>query len=122
MTGSLRLRVCQVTLLLAATLYGSHAVSYSVLTHEELLDLAWNESIRPFLLARFPGATEGQRHEAHAYAYGGSAVEDMGYYPFGKKLFSNMMHYVRTGDFISCLLRNARSIDEYAFVIGALSH
>lgn len=122
MTGSLRSRVCQVTLLLAVTLYGSHAVSYSVLTHEELIDLAWNESIRPFLLARFPGATEGQLREAHAYAYGGSAIQDMGYYPFGKKLFSNLTHYVRTGDFISCLFRNARSIDEYAFAIGALSH
>jgi hypothetical protein len=122
MTGSLRSHVCQVTLLLAVTLYGSHAVSYSVLTHEELIDLAWNESIRPFLLARFPGATEAQLREAHAYAYGGSAIQDMGYYPFGKKLFSNLTHYVRTGDFISCLFRNARSIDEYAFAIGALSH
>lgn len=122
MTGSPPSRVCQVILLLAITLYGPHAVSYSVLTHEELIDLAWNESIQPFLLARFPNATEAQLREAHAYAYGGSAIQDMGYYPFGKKFFSNLTHYVRTGDFISCLFRNARSIDEYAFAIGALSH
>jgi len=122
MTGSLRSRVCQMMLLLVVMLSGSHAVSYSVLTHEELIDLAWNESIRPFLLARFPGATEAQLREAHAYAYGGSAIQDMGYYPFGKKSFSNLTHYVRTGDFISCLFRNARSIDEFAFAIGALSH
>jgi len=99
-----------------------HSSAYSVLTHEELIDLAWNESIRPLLLARFPGATEAQLREAHAYAYGGCAVQDMGYYPFGKKLFSNLTHYVRTGDFISWLLANAHTIDEYAFAIGALSH
>jgi hypothetical protein len=96
--------------------------AYSVLTHEELIDLAWNDSIRPLLLAKFPGATAAQLREAHAYAYGGSAIQDMGYYPFGKKFFSNLTHYARTGDFISCLLRDARTIDEYAFAIGALSH
>ena len=96
--------------------------AYSVLTHEELIDLAWNDSIRPLLLARFPGATEDQLREAHAYAYGGCAIQDMGYYPFGKKFFSNLTHYVRTGDFIAWLFRNARTIDEYAFAIGALSH
>ena len=122
MTGSLLARVCKMTLLFVVMLYGSHAVSYSVLTHEELIDLAWNESIRPFLLARFPGATEAQLREAHAFAYGGSAIQDMGYYPFGKKLFSNLTHYVRTGDFIACLFRNARSLDDYAFALGALSH
>ena len=119
MTGSLQSRICKMTLLFVVMLYGSHAVSYSVLTHEELIDLAWNESIRPFLLARFPGATEAQLREAHAYAYGGSAIQDMGYYPFGKTLFSNLTHYVRTGDFIACLFQNARTLDEYAFAIGA---
>jgi len=95
---------------------------YSVLTHEELIDLAWNDSIRPLLLAKFPGATQEQLREAHAYAYGGSAMQDMGYYPFGKKFFSNLTHYVRTGDFVGWMLRNARTIDEYAFATGALSH
>ena len=93
-----------------------------MLTHEELIDLAWNGSIRPLLLAKFPSATEKQLKDAHAYAYGGSAVQDMGYYPFGKRFFSNLTHYVRSGDFVMWMLRNARTIDEYAFAIGALSH
>ncbi len=107
---------------LIMALGASHARAYSVLTHEELIDLAWNESIRPFLVAKFPHATENQLREAHAYAYGGSTIQDMGYYPFGKQFFSNLTHYVRTGDFIACLFRNARTMDEYAFAIGALSH
>lgn len=121
MTAPCRPQRCAIVLLLVALCSGS-AASYSVLTHEELIDLAWNDSIRPFLLAKFPGATEEQLREAHSYAYGGSAIQDMGYYPFGKKFFSNLTHYARTGDFISCLFRDARTIDEYAFAIGALSH
>ncbi len=122
MKGLLRSYACGMALLLAMTLCTANAGGYSVLTHEELIDLAWNDSIRPLLLARFPGATEDQLREAHAYAYGGSAIQDMGYYPFGKKFFSNLTHYVRTGDFIAWLFRNAHTIDEYAFAIGALSH
>ena len=99
-----------------------NSAAYSVLTHQELIDLAWNDSIRPVLLARFPNATEQQLREAHAYAYGGSAIQDMGYYPFGKQFFSNLTHYVRSGDFVGWLLANAQTIDEYAFAIGALSH
>lgn len=119
-----RLRSCvfKVTLLLVMTQGATNSLAYSVLTHEELIDLAWNDSIRPLLLARFPGATEDQLREAHAYAYGGSAIQDMGYYPFGKQFFSNLTHYVRSGDFIAWLFRNAHTMDEYAFAIGALSH
>jgi hypothetical protein len=98
------------------------SAAYSVLTHQELIDLAWNDSIRPLLLARFPGASAEQLREAHAYAYGGCAIQDMGYYPFGKKFFSNLTHYVRAGDFVAWLLANARTMDELAFAIGALSH
>ncbi|MFY9790372.1 MAG: zinc dependent phospholipase C family protein [Candidatus Sulfotelmatobacter sp.] len=115
-------RLLTLILLLTILLSAANAPAYSVLTHEELIDLAWNGSIRPLLLARFPGATEDQLREAHAYAYGGSAIQDMGYYPFGKQFFSNLTHYVRTGDFIAWLFQNARTIDEYAFAIGALSH
>ena len=111
-----------VALLLAMIFWAANSFAYSVLTHEELIDLAWNDSIRPLLLARFPGATAEQLREAHAYAYGGCAIQDMGYYPFGKQFFSNLTHYVRTGDFIAWLFRNAHTIDEYAFAIGALSH
>ncbi len=96
--------------------------AYSVLTHEELIDLAWNESIRPLLLAKFPGATDHQLVIAHSYAYGGCAVQDMGYYPFGKRIFSDLTHYVRSGDFVAWMLQNARTLNEYAFAIGALSH
>ena len=108
--------------LLAALFCAVNSDAYSVLTHQELIDLAWNDSIRPLLLARFPNATDEQLREAHAYAYGGSAIQDMGYYPFGKQFFSNLTHYVRSGDFVGWLLANAQTIDEYAFAIGALSH
>ena len=113
---------CRISLLLLLILNTANCFSYSVLTHEELIDLAWNDSIRPLLLARFPGATEAQLRQAHAYAYGGCLIQDMGYYPFGKVFFSNLTHYVRAGDFVVWLLQNARTIDEYAFAIGALSH
>jgi hypothetical protein len=109
-------------LILMGTACAPGSAAYSVLTHQELIDLAWNDSIRPLLLARFPGASAEQLREAHAYAYGGCAIQDMGYYPFGKKFFSNLTHYVRAGDFVAWLLANARTIDELAFAIGALSH
>lgn len=96
--------------------------AYSVLTHEELIDLAWDDSIRPLLESRYPGISEAALAQAHAYAYGGSAIQDMGYYPFGKQFFSNLTHYVRTGDFIASLFRNAHNANELAFAIGALSH
>src|SRR5258708_7392438 len=121
MTELLRSGFCLV-FLVAIIFSTASSPAYSVLTHEELIDLAWNDCIRPLLLARFPGATEDELRRAHAYAYGGSAIQDMGYYPFGRKFFSNLTHYVRTGDFIAWLFRNARTIDEYAFAIGALSH
>lgn len=109
-------------LLLLLLILTLNSAAYSVFTHEELIDLAWNDSIRPLLLVRFPGATDEQLREAHAYAYGGSVIQDMGYYPFGKQFFSNLTHYVRSGDFVVWLLSNAHTIDEYAFAIGALSH
>lgn len=98
------------------------AVPYSFQTHELLIDLTWKASIRPLLLARYPNLTEAQLNEAHAYAYGGCAIQDIGYYPFGKGFYSDLMHYVRTGDFVRSLLRNAHTADEMAFAIGALSH
>ncbi len=118
----MRTKSCGIALLLGAALCAGHCVAYSVLTHEELIDLAWNDSIRPLLLAKFPGTTNAQLIEAHAYAYGGSAIQDMGYYPFGKRFFSNLTHYVRSGDFVAWMFRNATTVNEYAFAIGALSH
>jgi hypothetical protein len=91
------------------------ALAYSVLTHEEIVDLAWTSEIRPLLIERFPDLTEDQIKEAHAYAYGGSVIQDLGYYPFGSKEFSDLVHYVRTGDFVLELLRQSQDADEYAF-------
>jgi hypothetical protein len=98
------------------------AIPYSVQSHEALVDLAWKQSIRPLLLKRYPNLTEAQIQEAHAYAYGGSAIQDYGYYPFGNRFFSELTHYVRSGDFVLALLRDAKSPNELAFAIGALTH
>jgi hypothetical protein len=108
--------------LLALLLTAIPAVPYSVQTHQELIDLAWKASIRPLLLKKFPTLTEAQLQEAHGYAYGGSAIQDFGYYPFGNAFFSDLTHYVRSGDFVLSLLYNAHTPDELAFAIGSLSH
>lgn len=98
------------------------ADAYSLLTHEQLVDLAWKDSIVPLLLSRYPGLTPAQLEEARAYAYGGCVIQDIGYYPYGDMIYSNLTHYVRAGDFIVSLFRNAESADELAFAVGALSH
>jgi hypothetical protein len=98
------------------------ALGYAVYTHAELIDLLWLDSIRPFLLHRYPGTTAEELDEAHAYAYGGCVIQDLGYYPFGKQIFSDLTHYVRSGVFVDRMFRNARNVDELAFAVGALSH
>jgi hypothetical protein len=101
------------------------ASAYSVLTHEAIIDSAWPKELRPLLLERFPNATDDQLREAHAYAYGGAIIQDMGYYPFGSKFFSDLVHYTRSGDFVLALLKDAREsqdINDYAFALGALAH
>jgi hypothetical protein len=95
---------------------------YSVLTHEALIDSMWDKDIKPLLLKRFPSASADELREAHAHAYGGAIIQDMGYYPFGSKLFSDLAHYVRSGDFVEALIRDAHDLNEYAFAIGALCH
>ncbi len=111
------------TLFLVFVLLGSGIGNgYSVLTHEEMIDLLWKDQLRPLLLERFPQASEEDLKQAHAYAYGGSVVQDMGYYPFGNKYFSDLVHYVRTGDFVSALIQDSSDINEYAFALGALAH
>lgn len=114
------MRLLAVALILFIGCGSSHA--YSVLTHEEIIDLLWNDQLRPMILARYPGLTDDQMREAHAYAYGGAVIQDMGYYPFGNKEFSDLVHYVRSGDFVLELLRESQNADEYAFALGALSH
>src|SRR5580704_6375171 len=96
--------------------------SYSVLSHEEVVDLAWKDNLQPLLLQRFPGSTADDLKRAHAFAYGGSLVQDMGYYPFGNKYFSDLTHYVRSGDFIVNLVNESSNLEEYAFALGALAH
>jgi hypothetical protein len=99
-----------------------HAAAYSVLAHEANIDALWDPTIKTLLQARFPAATPAQLLEARAYAYGGCVIQDLGYYPFGSHFFSNLLHYVRTGDFVTALIRDAQTIDEYAFALGALGH
>ena len=96
--------------------------AYSVLTHEEIVDLVWTTEISPLLLKRFPTLTEAQLKEAHGYAYGGAVIQDLGYYPFGSVEFSNLVHYVRSGDFVRELLAQSQDANEYAFALGALAH
>jgi hypothetical protein len=95
---------------------------YSVLTHEAIIDASWKDSIEPLLLKRFPNATQEELLQAHAYAYGGAIIQDLGYYPFGSKFFSNLTHYVRSGDFVLALIEESTNLNEYAFALGALSH
>src|SRR6202795_1695843 len=110
------------TLLLILLMSPDSSVAYSVLTHEEIVDLLWTDELRPLLLKRFPTLAEDQITEAHAYAYGGAVIQDLGYYPFGSVEFSNLVHYVRTGDFVRELLLESQDANEYAFALGALSH
>jgi hypothetical protein len=98
------------------------STAYSVLTHEEIVDLLWADEIRPLLLKRYPGLSEDQIKEAHSYAYGGAVIQDLGYYPFGSREFSNLVHYVRSGDFVRELLLESQDVNEYAFALGALAH
>src|SRR6202166_192842 len=121
--GGLRgmcIRVLAVFLILL--MFGGRSSAYSVLSHEEIVDLLWTGEIRPLLLKRFPSLSEDQLKEAHAYAYGGAVIQDLGYYPFGSREFSDLVHYVRSGDFVLELLLERQDVNEYAFAVGALSH
>jgi Zinc dependent phospholipase C len=111
------------SLLLLALLFASRdAGAYSVLAHEANVDALWNTSLRPLLARRFPRATPDEVARARAYAYGGAVIQDLGYYPFGSHFFSNLVHYVRTGDFVETLIHESRDVNEYAFALGALAH
>jgi hypothetical protein len=115
---ALRFFVC-----FALLIFSSRTCSaYSVLTHEEVVDLLWKDNIQPLLQERFPGATTEELRKAHAFSYGGCLVQDMGYYPFGNKFFSDLTHYVRSGDFVVNLINDSTDLNEYAFALGALAH
>ena len=113
----LTLITLQLTCLLAPP-----ASAYSVLTHEAIVNSVWDTTFKPLLLKRFPNATEDELRKAHANAYGGAIIQDMGYYPFGSKFFSDLVHYVRSGDFVVALLNDAQDLNEYAFALGAFGH
>jgi hypothetical protein len=110
------------TVLLIVLMCSGGSSAYSVLTHEEIVDLLWADGIRPLLLQRFPLLSDDQITQAHAYAYGGAVIQDLGYYPFGSTEFSSLVHYVRSGDFVRELLIESQDVNEYAFALGALSH
>jgi hypothetical protein len=123
MSGYTLSSACRMALLAAVLLlFPVGSPAYSVLTHEAIIDASWDSTIKPLLLRRFPNSTPEQLREAHSYAYGGCIIQDMGYYPFGSRLFTNLLHYVRTGDFIQIMLRDAQTEDEYAFALGAVAH
>src|SRR5581483_7976436 len=116
------LSVRAVTILLVVLTSSGGSFGYSVLTHEQIVDLLWTDAIQFFLLKRYPGFSEDQLREAHVYVYGGAVIQDLGYYFFGSREFSNLVHYIRSGDFVSELLRQSEDVNEYAFALGALSH
>jgi Zinc dependent phospholipase C len=114
--------VCVLVLVLS---WPARCAAYSVLAHEAIIDSAWDTNIKPVLLKRFPNATPDELRQAHGYAYGGAIIQDLGYYPHGSVFFSDLTHYVRSGDFILALLRDAqesKELNDYAFALGALAH
>jgi hypothetical protein len=113
-------RLLFAVLALLLTVQPAHA--FAVLAHEAIVDTAWDSSIRPLLLRRYPRLSADGLVEAHSYAYGGSVIQDLGYYPFGNKFFSNLLHYTRSGDFIEAMIRDAHDANELAFALGALAH
>ena len=98
------------------------AQGYSVLSHEAIIDAAWDTSIKPLLTRRYPAASADELIKAHSYAYGGAIIQDMGYYPFGSHFFSDLTHYVRSGDFVLSQLASAQDLNEYAFALGSMAH
>lgn len=111
-----------IRLILAICLLCPLSYGYTVLTHEAIIDSVWDTSLQKALLKRFPDSTPEELVKAHAYAYGGCIVQDMGYYPFSSRLFSELTHYVRSGDFITAMIHDSRDLNEYAFALGALEH
>jgi hypothetical protein len=115
-------RLLTVLVCFSALVQPPPARAYSVLSHEEVVDMAWKSTIVPMLKSRFPGISDDEVRQAHAYAYGGSVIQDIGYYPFGSHYFSDLLHYVRPGDFVDALIRDSTTPNEYAFALGALAH
>src|SRR5436189_6160801 len=109
--------VCLIAVLLALP---TPVHAYAVLAHEAIIDAAWETHIRPLLLKKFPQATEEDLSRAQAYAYGGAIIQDMGYYPYGSPFFSEITHYIRSGDFIQSMLPDGKGINDYDSASGEL--
>ena len=116
------MRSCAIIVALAVAVCPVPTWGYAVLAHQAIVDSAWDTSIRPLLLRRFPGGDSCSLKEAHGYAYGGAIIQDMGYYPHGSFFFSDLTHYVRSGDFVLALLRDSKDVNDFAFALGALAH
>ena len=57
-------------LVLVILLAAPQGRGYSVLTHEQVVDLVWKDQLVPMILARFPATTPDGLKQAHAFAYG----------------------------------------------------
>jgi hypothetical protein len=119
---TMSLRTLSACMLVLSLLWPATVQGYAVLSHQAIIDAVWDTHIKPLLLSKFPQASEEDLSRAQAYAYGGAIIQDMGYYPYGSPFFSDLTHYIRSGDFIQALLRDATDIHEYAFALGALAH
>ena len=119
---SRRVRIQIVIVMMLVFVSAVACQGYSVLSHQALVDSAWDVALKPLILKRFPDATPEQLKAAHSFAWGGAVIQDMGYYPFGSHLFSDLTHYVRSGDFVVALLNDSQDINEYAFALGAMAH
>src|SRR6185436_6011973 len=111
-----------VVLLVGLAVTGSRADAFSVLAHQAVVDRSWEGTLVPALRRRFPSAGAEEIERARAFAHGGSHIADLGYFPLGNVFFTDLLHYVRSGDFVATMLARAESVDEYAFALGALSH
>lgn len=96
--------------------------AFSIFAHMAIIDASWKKSIVPLLKEKYPNATDEELRIAHSYAYGGSLIPDLGYFPFGSVYFTNLVHYVRSGNFMENLVSQSQNINEYAFALGAISH
>src|SRR5215472_6947436 len=117
-----RFQAALACLLIVALAWSPPTRAYAVLSHEAIIDAAWESHIKPLILKKYAPATEEDLSRAQAYAYGGSIIQDMGYYPYCSPFFSDLTHYVRSGDFVQALLRDAQNLTEYGFALGALAH
>ncbi len=100
----------------------SFSFGFALLSHQAIIDATWEKSIQPLLKKKYPNATEKELKDAYSYLYGGALMPDIGYSPFGSKMFTNLVHYVRTGDFITNLINESENMNEYAFSLGFLCH